>query len=777
MPILLFTLTSLITSSLSVLLFTLPIAAVGNRIARLLGYSAPIFSLSIAYGLFLAILMGYYSYLMHWSMVFIFTMFNLIGFFLTIVDFYHFFKKNPCAIVKILRSNFFKNYFLLFFISIVFFIFNLIILKSTAVIPSHVYNNDIYYWLYNAGQILGQVNLANILPLKALALPDIFYKETIGVNLAIAFLGVSLHKLVFLASPIYLGIFFSWISITMLELLTLLFSLRRKPAIIIALIVTCGAFFQFFIYAFFASELYSIFTFLNLLYISFSQHLNHKRFSFLAVALKLFPLLSLLIIGYQAGFIPFFFAFVIDTIILVLGTSLSLSQVVVQLKKILLSILMAFILAILCYPNIIPYLCQRILSAATGPAGWPFPLFNVFYLFSLPFPLPLSVALSKVFPVLSNTTISFISIVIGLVTMFFLIKRISQKKFPDSNIRIIWSSGMMFTVAILLYLLAYTIKGDIYQVGKFASYTIMPISFIPIAIGAIWIRNIFSKKEQMQSNKFYSCFLPLAAIFALSVSFLIMATHRISGENDLTVFNELRSFSDQLNGVKTLILDLSPYRETMIAFNALSKKYTLIPLNQTYLPTAIPKGSDLNAQTRWITTQKCAKLLGYFSKVDNPSSYAVIDAAPMASSSSKVGGYLYGADGGSCLFGNYLTVLHGLSDPEVLGRWSNDQEVTFIFHVPDALHGRKLKFRFNLIPFLGSTVHSQTVTAFINGKQVSNTIFTAPGSLIVNFSQGETVNSTINLTFVISEIGHDIKMEKDKRAAGILFENVSIETL
>ena len=272
------------------------------------------------------------------------------------------------------------------------------------------------------------------------------------------------------------------------------------------------------------------------------------------------------------------------------------------------------------------------------------------------------------------------------------------------------------------------------------------------------------------------------------VTCLMIYLYRSAGVSDLGVFNNLKNISGQLKGAKTVILDLPPYRETLIAFNVFSRNHTLIPLSESYLPKADMKAADFGPETKWVTTNRCDRMLRdgireikLPGKLENVQSngYAVFDD-PLAVGGSIVGGYSFGVGGGSCLLGNSLTIASGLSAAEPFGRWSDGKEVELHFQVPDPLRGREIVLRFGISPFLVSGIHAQVVTPYVDGKKIPSSIFSKPGFLTIKLSKGDTNKARINLTFKISDPVRpsDVNSSSpDTRLLGVAFENMIIELI
>jgi len=770
-------------STLSVLFITLPLAALGNSISRLLNFqSKPILPLSIAYGLSLVIFFGYYAHIFHTPLTPVFIILISIGFFLILraplYNLYINILKKPQA--SFLPSICSKNDLLyLTLISAIFFSFNLITLHTITVSPGGGINSDLYYWAANADQYLGKFSFNNLLPHgQEHWTYSIFEDDYAGTYLSIALTSVliNLKSPALVIMPIFAGTIISWIGMTLLELSAYIFSLRKVAAMIVALCVISGSFFHFITYNYFSGQLIATFVFLILLHTALILYKNNEK-SPLEIALKLFPLTALLLSVYIRAFFVFISIISIFILTTILFNRLStISKKIYEVKKFLSSVILSILFSFLSYPIMAKYIypatvcaSQSNLCSATFFANWPLPLLNVFYLFSLPIPFPLSADS----PLLSHIYLSLFSIFLGALIMFTLIKKTSfDQKSSKPGTECIYTSGIAFTITLLLYLCAYAIKGNIYQVWKFAAYTILPLSFIPISILLMWLLKILSNTQRL-------------IVAALTIFFLIIATSMSNGRNDFLTLNAFQAIENQLKDTKSIILDLLP-RDTMIAMNVYCKGHILIPLSQTYLPPEKLDSINLNSNTKWVTTEYCFNLatnssrekISATEKNNGPDlSYKIVDNSSLTNFP-VVGMFSFEASGKRCLLGNSLNVISGLSGEESFGRWSNAKRVIMQFQVPSILQDRELILKFSINPYLPTNQSNQIVTTYINGKKASEVAFDKPGLLIVKLDKAQTRKQKINLIFKISNPvrPHDLDSNSaDTRLIGIAFTNLIIE--
>jgi len=793
---------SVAKSTLAVLIISFPLAALGNHIARLLAYKVmPAFSVSVAYGLSFVVFLAYYANLVHASLIVIFTLVILFGFSLISYELCHNFYNNRSPKHTFILTWFSpkKDGLSIVLMSVVFFSFNLLTLKSSEVAPGVVGNNDVYFWAASADQLLGRFNFGNILPLGEAIWHSNLKADSNGTYLAIALTSVQLGRSAFEVTPLFMGAVITWTGMVVAELVLFIFSVRRSTSLIVAIIVVYGSFFHYITYNYFAGQILATFIFLTLLHVSLVLYSDDAKQSLLSVAVKLFPLLALLLIAYQSGFMMFFCALLLYVSIISSNKSVTRVEAVSHVKKVLISMSLGLLFAFLCYPLVIGYLYRMTTYVSSVKGGWKLPFLGGFYLFNLPIPIPLSGRSL----LLSNTALSMGSLLVAVTTMFFLIRKITRLRdhYKLQNARVVWLSGIVFLIALTGYVLAYSIKGDAYQVWKLAAFTVMPISFIPISVLTIWLFGVFSLVEKSRDGRSYAIGDWRATDqFALSVARPIMLggalisvvicligfSYFSSGVSDLGVFNNLKNISGQLKGAKTIILDLPPYRETLIAFNVFSRDYTLIPLGESYLPKADIKAANFSPETKWITTGRCNRILrggaqglnlGKESDDGQDNRYAVFEN-PVTTGGSIIGAYTFEKGGGACLLGNSLTIASGLSGAEPFGRWSDGKEVELYFQVPDPLRGRELMLRFGISPFLVAGVHAQVVTPYLDGKKTQDTVLSKPGVLSIRLRKDDTNKARVNLTFKISDPVRpsDLNIESlDTRLLGVAFENMIIE--
>lgn len=762
---------SIFFAVLDVFLLCLPLASLGifcwQRLLRQKSVSLPSISLCVALGLSFSVFLSYYLNRMHASLIIVFSMIIIFGYLVFFIELFRVFnqKKNQKNFLISWYLN--GDFWIIIFFAFLFYAFHLITLKSTQVVPGGNGNNDIYFWSANAEQLLGRFNFYHIqnggIAWESLSL------DSNGTYLALAFAAIHFFRSAFEVLPIFLGALIVLIGTSLTRLIILLFNVELKIALVTTAIVVFSPFFHYVTYNYFLSEILATFAFMSLLEMSAYSFLQNDKIR-TGIAIQLFPFLALLLISYQSGFLIFFCAFSMFFTLMIIYGNNNL-KLIDKFKLISSILLLTLLLTILCYPGVVKYLYYRTITVANAGAGWGLPLLNMLYLFSIPSPF----SMSNMPFFLSNWIVSFVSIIISLCVMFVFIYKITKNKifYKIKNVKMIWTLGILFALLVFGYLLIYAIKGGAYQVWKLAAFIILPMSFIPVCIVIIWFTRCLSV---ISSSDRY-------VLFSIGLLFiacpLIILSYRSPAYNDLNLYRNFKDLESKLNHTQEVILDLPPYRQTMIAFNVFSKNHKLLPLNDSYIPKSQLTWGDLH-DVKWITTERCLRLLSSATQKINNSYSNSIERYVVFSDPSIIGGYSFATGGGECLLNDFIKIVSGLSGEESFGRWTNDDKIKFEINLPPSFKGHDFKLVFNVKPFLSSGVMSQVITPYVNGVALKRISLNQSGNLVIPLDRRNINQSKLNLTFIISHPIRPSDMDKkslDTRRLGIAFNNVLLEKL
>ncbi len=717
-------LSCLMATSLS-LLFSILVASFGYPVARLFQEKKPSLILSITYALSVVTLCGYFAYRLQFSVSSLFHIFLFISAVLATIGTGYFFSYHRQSAKRFLVEQILPlglGFFILF-------LFNTLVTHAYVVATSGGGNNDLYYWAYNAGELLHQVQIANILPLK-LEWPSFPMIDGGGTSLLMGYFAVFYHSTPLEISSLFVVGFMGWISLIMSELVMQLYPLKRSTAFIITMTTSCGAFFRYIVYQHFTAQLCATFVFLMLLTTMIRDEQNSPKSSYLAHAWRLSPLLMLLTFVYQAAFIPFFGALLVCMCVFIWQTS-SQKEVLKKVMSLLLTLAGSIILSILYHPENARYLLHRMLESAIAINGWPLAFLHVFYLFSLPFPFSLDRG--------QNTweyydLIAIGSVFFGLAVLFVLTQK-SKKTLGASKAATVNAASYCFASMTLVYLLAFIVKGHTYQVWKLASYIVMPISFVPLSITTLYCQNVIIQKKHSVST-----WLPYISSIILTIIFYCLIVSAKQAGN-LSVGGLIQNFEHISSKLKhetaTIVLDLPPFSTTMAAFNLLSLKHELLPLSPTYLPEAELSAAQLKNGVTWITSMPCINLLqGSKNTLTNKPIHS-LDLYGVLKTKHIIGGYLFRETNPACLLGRQI---HPMPDED--GR-----PVVELSQI-NLPKNAQLKLRFQLLipPIFHFYRHNEPVSISVNHRHIKANI-DQEGAIIFTLNQTDLQHWPIKMTF------------------------------
>ncbi|MDP3561782.1 MAG: hypothetical protein Q8R83_06370 [Legionellaceae bacterium] len=638
----------------SVFFFSLLLAAPGYLITQLLDVQKPALTLSIAYALCFATLTGYAAYSWHFPVAQVFVGILCFGFILGVFYIARIAQsKNPKAILKDYCNQQLAPLWISLF---VLFIFNLLVIHSRVVTTGGGGNNDIYYWAYNAGQFLDQVNMAHVLPFEV-EWPSLPMIDAAGTSLILGLVAVFYHSSPLAVSSLFIVGILGWISLAMTELIMQFFPFKRRTALSIALIIICGAFFRYITYQYFQAQLCATFVFLVLLNSTIAMGIAKQPWSIISCAVRFSPLLILLTFVYQAAFIPFLGALLLYWFILTWQTTKG--HLVSNVFKMGLAIGLGLAAGLVVFPALGPYLYSRMIESASAANGWPLAFLHVFYLFSLPLPHTLDRGqLNWNY----YDQAGLLSVILGLVILVVLTKK-STKMLSTKHAELLRAATYCFTASVIIYISVFLIKGHVYQAWKLASYVVMPISFIPISVFVLWlslqVKN--SKNKSVAFLKTHQSLISIALIVS-TTGYLLAAAYNSGGISKRGVIENLQNLSPQMGNAKTVLLDLPPFSDTMIAFNLWSLQRKLLPLSESYLPRANITPQNLSGNMTWATSANCATFL---EQTENQTQLPDLKLEPpyaLFKSDHIIGGYLFNSAEPFCLLGRQVTVLSNHQD-------------------------------------------------------------------------------------------------------------------
>jgi hypothetical protein len=265
--------------------------------------------------------------------------------------------------------------------------------------------------------------------------------------------------------------------------------------LIIALGLVGGNFYNFLSFSGYYGHLYALICFIIGLSTILSLGANNKLKQ--KVLSLFFPILFLFT-GYQAPFVIFFSLLVFVSFLQGLFIKSFEKQLFfVRLKYIIkdniLPLIIPLAIALIILPQLTYQAIKRMIQAATQIGMKPEGLIDPFIFSGASF---VNESLY-----LSNSVATPLSYLFFLLPIIFLAIIIffnkDQNVIPATvniNLKCI---TILFIICITLYLISFNIFGDTYQVFKFAGYSVLPISFIPIVLVFLSLRFILNQKKSI----------------------------------------------------------------------------------------------------------------------------------------------------------------------------------------------------------------------------------------------------------------------------------------
>jgi hypothetical protein len=217
----------------------------------------------------------------------------------------------------------------------------------------------------------------------------------------------------------------------------------------------------------------------------------------------LFPLL-VLYLSYQGGYLPSVLLLILFGALQTFGQTSNRSF----LKRSFNSLLQGFrpvfivtLILIIVMPGIFSHMLERLMEIATQTSGWTLPLFNPLIFSGLPYYPPdfyYNIHRTETNQISLCFYILFILFVLSL--LFFLMKQkglplvskkinsppdlsaaLAKKDESRSQAAVMALTGV-FLFSLIVYLAAFLTYGNVYKTWKFAAYTVLPLSFLPLTL-------------------------------------------------------------------------------------------------------------------------------------------------------------------------------------------------------------------------------------------------------------------------------------------------------
>jgi hypothetical protein len=355
-------------------------------------------------------------------------------------------------------------------------------------------NQDCYFWPLLADYWLGLVDPA-VIPVTPRFLLLLF--ENFGTHMLFGLAAVADGQSATHSLPVFLLVLVVWCGLGVRSMARLVFGLRSLAALAVTLGVVGGTFFTYLYFSGTSPQLVAMVAFLAAMEAIFDGALG-GGFDRRAWARVLIPV-SFILVAYQGGFVCF---------VAILGLARGFLRIFALdgpgwLGRLWRGILAtwAAILGLAASSAVLyPWLGSRMFghtsSVAQQTSGWNLPFLGGGYLSGLPiFP---GGDFRYMEPASAARHLALLAIVTALALLAA--RALARPSAPEgvpaggepsrgapnrgapSRGAPILALTATFVVVSLMYVGAYLVKGDFYQLWKFASYVVLPLSFVPTAL-------------------------------------------------------------------------------------------------------------------------------------------------------------------------------------------------------------------------------------------------------------------------------------------------------
>jgi hypothetical protein len=425
-------------------------------------------------------------------------------------------------------------------------------------------NMDYYLWIIMSDYWLGIFDPAKY------AISDfaahLRNMDAFGSDIFFGYFVSSLSKTSFMGSPAYLIAIYSTIGSFIYLIVNRILKLDYRLALLISLFMVLSNFMIYLGICGLFPHLLALFCYLNCVYVV----LQNESKTFKEYTISLIPPILLLYLSYQAAFLIFMFLLFCFLCINIYIQKINQdgnpsTTTLFLIKRHILPFGTAIIISILLVPQIFGIFISRSILSLSQGASYGLGLVDPFLFSGIPL-YNESLDLQS-----SNSNIaSYLIFAIVLLVIYVVNRRfIRQKNILDEHQIHLKAILYMFIFSIGIYLIVYGIIGDKYQVWKFAAYSILPLSFLPICIFFLCISNIFKAKKYIFIVVIVvSIILILTPAFMSKLSFYNKTKEDPYYQSPLPLFYQIINSNEVVKNHEKIVFDFYTPIENQIALIA-----------------------------------------------------------------------------------------------------------------------------------------------------------------------------------------------------------------
>jgi hypothetical protein len=482
---------------------------------------------------------------------------------------------------------------------------NLIILILSYVIIAFIYSKamptgklspwinlgaDFYSWIFISEYYLGFINTINLE-----LLPN-FYKiaqYNLGVYLLIDLISIISGYTPMNAAPIIVTILLALISASIYTLVKLIFKFNQIISFIISLGVTISPFMNYIAINGLFGQLIGVLGFLvgieQIIKIAPKIDNNIK-----VIKILFYPLL-LIFLAYESSFILYFGLILILFGLILIFNNRDSKQFIVRINIAIKTCSVVFIVIsfffIILMPGVAYHLIMRSLEVINQKEGWPLPFLQPWLFLGLPIYIWNRQFHHEYLP--SAAELTYIGYLFLIILIIFLniiyIKNLNNKcsNYKNSELNTVKNNlsmpincigpiSLLYLFSLVLYLVAYSINGNIYQIWKYASYSILPLSFVPISLITIIVIQLMPRRIKYLAYSFIIILLVYVLVKIFNFRFMndLMVNYYITvpATSYITHLNQIKK---DLPAKSIILIDTDSYAKKLIATIMLNNNYTL----------------------------------------------------------------------------------------------------------------------------------------------------------------------------------------------------------
>lgn len=586
--------------------------------------------------------------------------------------------------------------------------------------PATYGNNDIYNWYAVASTLLGRANYLQMSP-SAGDYWGSFLDDGTGTSWMLALVAAFSEDPIQTVTLFYV-VAASWLSLIYQWQIRRLFDFGPYAAFAFSLLPLTAALYIYISFnGFFAQLLGTAGCALAISSVIKWAAGEVEQF-FKRVFLLLIPVLWGLYV-YQSGFVilsliaygfAFFYSF--------LGGG-SLDQRIRRFYGFFGALTMSFFIAALLSPSLVAHLIERTKVVSGVAAGWALPRFpiDVFSGFSF------ASGAAWLFNGTSAEDGWIEYFLVLTVAVAVLAGFCGRLKSMSKGGAIIFSFSAWYVFLIGVYFIWHLSGVSRYQNWKFASFFVFSAASVPI--GLLWacvqtaVSHISRHAGFSQSRFFGVIAVALSAISISNSSYMASKATKIGPQ-----IRQLVGVRNALPPKAALVLDLPAYGSSMLPMLILSRRASIYPVSNTYIPAAdeFPVGDDVFV----LSSSQCPPLIeGSLPSDGLKPVHQDKDYLLLKGRYSHAATYRFSGGGSWCGISGDVILKSGFYDGEDWGRWAGGDSSELSVRVPSRLVNKNLVLYFKIHPYLPANILSQRLTVRINGKNFGDESIRGPRTL------------------------------------------------